>query len=563
MCGTGRWVDWTQFAPRAHYTNSDTLSSYFGTMMWFGQIDLRIDQPSEDPANPGLRELGVAAVLTLSLAEAGLMDEWLELDGMPTPFMGTADSLTPPQLLEILHAAGITKLADLYAPEVLPALLAKIQTGHAGVQQITGHPIKAPINERKLVLPRFFTFFGQHFTPESWALSRTVFDRIWRENTGASGPPMVRVLRRLPSALDINFAVMGNDTPAGLLSSRMTTTTGGVQYRDGLDYSRELVALRQVFDAQPPASWEGTLYLHNLAALRTLSAPLPGSVPEALRTEAWKWKTVHTQMAGWTELRHDNLLYAKQSYTPPVMCEYPAGYVEPRPAFFAAMKRLMDFARTTVASLPVTGTWTGRPMPNQTPAHITVDRAIRKSQWLAQFDSMSSSLAGLQALAEAEVNRVPFTPEQTSFVRSMVQAENDYSDSSVGRTYSGWYPRMHLKSVFAGNNDPHPSEMWDPLVADIYTDAPDPVLTGDPGAVLYNATGSAALMLVVIDVNGRKCVHGGPVFTYYEFNRPFGEARLNDQAWRAMVRAKQQPAHPEWTIPFLVPGPLTIPEYTK
>ena len=27
-------------------------------------------------------------------------------------------------------------------------------------------------------------------------------------------------------------------------------------------------------------------------------------------------------------------------------------------------------------------------------------------------------------------------------------------------------------------------------------------------------------MLVAIDVNGQRCLHGGPVFTYYEFTRP-------------------------------------------
>ena len=118
---------------------------------------------------------------------------------------------------------------------------------------------------------------------------------------------------------------------------------------------------------------------------------------------------------------------------------------------------------------------------------------------------------------------------------------------------------MYLKSAFAGNLDPHPSEMWDPLIADIHTDAPDAVFTGDPGAVLYNATGNAALMLVAIDVNGQRCLHGGPVFTYYEFTGPYGAARLTDQVWKNRVRQKQQPAHPEWTSSFLVPGPITVP----
>ncbi|MCB9248138.1 MAG: DUF3160 domain-containing protein [Ignavibacteriales bacterium] len=43
---------------------------------------------------------------------------------------------------------------------------------------------------------------------------------------------------------------------------------------------------------------------------------------------------MNSQLASWTELRHDNLLYAKQSYTGGVTCSYPFSYVEPIPAIF-------------------------------------------------------------------------------------------------------------------------------------------------------------------------------------------------------------------------------------
>ncbi|MES2920557.1 MAG: DUF3160 domain-containing protein [Verrucomicrobiota bacterium] len=558
MFGSVRTVDWTQFGPRSHYTNSETLKSYFRTMKWLSTIDFRIDKTADDLS---LRQLGAAVVLTLTLRDAGLMDEWEEIDRIITPFVGRADSMTPPQLLEILESENLGSLSAFTSAAVLPNLLAHIQTGQAGVQDILAHPIPAPLGEAKLVLPRSFTFFSQRFTPESWAMGRMVFDKIWRENANPEGPPMVRVLRRLPSALDINFAVMGNNTPAGLLAQRMTSSSG-VLYRDGHDFSRELVSIREIMDSQPPSAWGGTLYLHQLAALRSLSEPMPATVPEALRTEAWKWKTVQTQLAGWTELRHDFLLYAKQSYTPPVLCFYPAGYVEPRPAFYAAMKQLVDFASATLVPLPMSGTFPGRPVPPEYPGTPTpVDLAIRKSQWLAQFTDMSSTLQSLTEIAQSEVNQVPFTTTQTTFIQSLVHSV--FAPYGVNqRSYSGWYPKMYLQSVFAGTMDRHPSEMWDPLVTDVHTDSPDGVLTNDPGAVLYNATGNAALMLVAIDVNGQRCLHGGPAFTYYEFTGPYGAARLTDQDWKTQVKAKAQPAHPEWTASWLTPGPITVPAST-
>lgn len=558
LFGDVRAVDWSQFGIRSHYANSDTLKAYFRAMMWLNLIDLRIDERTQGGS---LAQLRAAVILTLAIQSAGMMDEWKEIDDVITAFTGRHDSMTPPQLLEILKSLNLNTAAAFTSDQILENLLVRIQTGQTGVQNISAHPIAAPLGESKRVLPRSFTFFGQRFTPESWAMGRMVFDKIWRENADPSGPPMVRVRRRLPSALDINFAVLGNDTPGNLLAQRMANGAG-VAFRDGYDFSRELVSIREIMDSQTPDAWSGSVYLHQLAALRTLSAPLPDTVPQAMRTEAWKWKTVQTQLAGWTELRHDNLLYAKQSYTPPVLCFYPAGYVEPRPEFYHQMKRLVDFAFTSLAYLPVTGTYPGRPLPpGRSGSPVPVDIELRKEQWLTHLTQFAASLQTLTSIAQSEIDQVPFTTTQAAFLQSIVQSfSNPYSAS--GRTYSGWYPKMYLPSVFSGTLDPHPSEMWDPLVVDVHTDGPD-VVSGDPGAVLYNATGNAALMLIAIDVNGQICLHGGPSFTYYEFTRPYGETRLNDQAWKTRVRLKTQPPHPEWTESWLTPGPINIPGWAN
>jgi hypothetical protein len=72
-----------------------------------------------------------------------------------------------------------------------------------------------------------------------------------------------------------------------------------------------------------------------LAALRELSPPTTDSrFPESMRTRAWAMKGVNTQMAFWTPLRHDTILYFKQSYTETYLCSYPYGFVEPIPAFW-------------------------------------------------------------------------------------------------------------------------------------------------------------------------------------------------------------------------------------
>jgi hypothetical protein len=78
--------------------------------------------------------------------------------------------------------------------------------------------------------------------------------------------------------------------------------------------------------------------------------------PEVMRTRAWAMKTLNAQLAFWTELRHDTLLYVQQSYTVPITCGYRAGFVEPRPEFWQRMGTLANLASTAVAALPLSGT---------------------------------------------------------------------------------------------------------------------------------------------------------------------------------------------------------------
>src|SRR6185503_13401423 len=63
-----------------------------------------------------------------------------------------------------------------------------------------------------------------------------------------------------------------------------------------------------------------------------------------MKTDAWGRRLLSTQLASWAELRHDNVLYAKQSFTAAETCEYPTGYVDPYPAFWTAMERVAHAA---------------------------------------------------------------------------------------------------------------------------------------------------------------------------------------------------------------------------
>jgi hypothetical protein len=111
-------------------------------------------------------------------------------------------------------------------------------------------------------------------------------------------------------------------------------------------------------DEQTSAAWESTIYMSWLACLRELSTPTTdGKCPEAMRTRTWAMKTLNAQLASWTQLRHDTILYAKQSYTGVGQCVYPAGFVEPRVAFWQHLRATVSRAADLLTSLPYTGTY--------------------------------------------------------------------------------------------------------------------------------------------------------------------------------------------------------------
>src|SRR5262249_36982763 len=72
LFGQPRAVDFSQFKPRGHYTDSERLMRYFQCVMWLGRVDLRVAggpfQDAGDACGGELhrappRELGTAIVL--------------------------------------------------------------------------------------------------------------------------------------------------------------------------------------------------------------------------------------------------------------------------------------------------------------------------------------------------------------------------------------------------------------------------------------------------------------------------------------------------------------------
>jgi hypothetical protein len=563
LYGESRTVDFSQFTVRGHYVNSVPLQRYFRAMMWCALADFRYAGFSTGVPAPGqtntLRELSGCVALNFLAQGSGQFTNWLQLNRTLEMFVGTTDSLNLAQLNDLLFAAGISSPANLPDQASLTNLQARLMSGDLGMQQVTSGYYWSPLGPGQVKLPRSFAFMGQRFVPDTWALGKCTFDDILWDDPNANGVLFGKVLRRVPSALDVAFTTLGNSQIVPELAARIANTNGH-PWRDGMFYQHNLAAARNTIDLQPASAWTNSIYLRWLACLRELSTPTTGpEFPQAMRTRPWAMKTLNTQLASWTELRHNAILYAEQSYTPMLICSYPAGYVEPRPAFYQRMREMALATKEVLATLSTNGVFTYEHYTNDLPFYVTVSGATLHANRLATMDSFAQTADTLRSIAEKELSRTPLSSGEVYFLQTLVEF-----NCAGERTYSGWYPSLFYEpgkeylppdaqfNFPSGENQG--SDFWDPLVTDVHTDPADPIV-GDPGSILHEGVGNVQLLMIAVDCGpGDLAVYAGPVLSHYEFELG-PTTRMTDAQWKNLVTTDGLPLAPEWTHSYLVPKP--------
>ncbi|MEZ5329721.1 MAG: DUF3160 domain-containing protein [Verrucomicrobiales bacterium] len=215
-----------------------------------------------------------------------------------------------------------------------------------------------------------------------------------------------------------------------------------------------------------------------------------------------------------------------------------------RPALRSRSRRheIVRGAGDTWCSRAVTGADSVRPL-RRTGNIQFADPAGVSTHRTDHFRTVAEKLGDV---ALTQLDRKPISEEQHSFIRSLVEAEEDVY---LGiRLYSGWYPNLYYQNAFPGVAE-HPSAVWDPLVTDVHTDAPDDC-HGDDGGILHEAVGNVNFLLMAANHGDAQCVIGGPVFSHYEFILPIERGRMTDAEW------KSNPSAPvsDFVKEFLVPA---------
>jgi len=500
LFGVQRDEDFSQFVPRGHYTEPP-LSDYFRAMMWLGRVDFRLIETLPD-GTVTFRRAQYEAMLALNdLLDAGAIERWRSIDGVVRAFVGESDSMTVPEVGSLIADLGGLEAARAASDE---SVVSAIDAGGYGEQQIASHLMVNIGVVKTLPLNRSFLLFGQRYVADSHVFSEAVFDRISE--------------RMMPSPLDAAFAALGNNQALRL----------NADVRTFGELPGALGSMRRLIDDHDASFWDANLYNLWSSALRSLSPAPDSSDPAALGlpavagTEAWGRRLLNAQLGSWAQLRHDTLLYAKQSYTGIPGCEFPDAYVEPNPQFFQAIESYAERGGELVTLLP--------------------EAAFLRDALDRYFGSLASTARMLGEMAEQQGTGTPFSEAQLAFINDAVRIEQQSAGCTTIEVPDGWYAGLFYR--------PEASIEEDLTIADVHTQPADEVGT-IVGKVLHVGTGYPRLLTMTVDTCVGPRAYTGMSYAYHELVTEDFD-RLTDERWRERISAGGTQEVP-WAQSFIAP----------
>ena len=457
--------DYSQYAPRGHYTRTEERQRYFRTMMWYGRINFRL----RDARETQMALLIMRLMENTSVDGAAARDIWAQVYE-PTSFLvGNADDLGVEEYLALAGEVygGLPSLQQLADEELLAQFMEE------------GKALPAPqINSMWVYIwededeaTRGFRFMGQRFVLDAYIFEQL----IWR-SVGILGEE-----RWLPKGLDV-FAAFGSEEAYRLLEEM-----GETGYEN---YDTQLERISAEIAELDDDTWQQNVYWGWLDVLREVTAVKDEAYPEIMRTAAWARKDLHSALGSWTELKHDTILYAKQVVAemgngepPPPP---PLHRIEPQPVAFA---KLLALAQLTHEGL--------------------AERELLTTNVEEILDSLAEELAFFEDIATRELRGEEITADENDRIKFV----------------GGWLEWMTMSAADPAEEDEYGafySNEKAAIVADVATDPNGLVLEEATGYV-------DEILVVTPTWEGDWQISLGGVYSYYEFVWPMDDRLTDEK----------------------------------
>ncbi len=469
-----------QFTVRGHYSTSEDMGRYFRLMMWYGTMFYPVSEG--DGLNTLKTLLTTYALMDLPKEDGS--DLWESIYSPTAFFVGSSDDLTPYDVWNeiIKQYKDITpdKLNDPEKYSLVAKNLEDLYKARIVNENITEDDVKSYTGTQ-------FRFMGQRYIPDSEIMQRL------------SKP----ILRPVPSGLDV-AAVLGADNAEKYVEQYLKPAETWPAYPE------EYAKVKQQFSELDSETWQSNMYYGWLWAIDTQFDRPAAGMPSFMQNEAWYDKQLATGLGSWSELRHDTILYAKQSGAEKGggWEDRLQGYVEPNIELYSRLKFLTEYS---LKNLELRGyvddSYTGI-------AHsgtIIIDV-------LDTLINISQKELKNEALSEEDLRFIEF------YGGTLESLSVSISTDGVG---GRWYE-------ITQETDRNMA-----LCADVHTTS---------FGSLIEAVGTASEIYVVIPAEGKLYLTRGAVFDYYEF---FSENKLTDEEWQTMLKSGAQPERPQWTKSFI------------
>jgi len=514
-----RKIDFSQFTPRGHYNKEiytrdgiRTLEDYFKAMMWLGRIDFLMTAPPGNPweldwTEDELRRMQMGALLTNELLfSCGKVENLTKHEEIISFMVGPDDNLTPAEL-QGLSNQFLSGAEDLFDGDSYLRFMEGLNASDDFGQKIMSNFFYVdPHSADPGKLPVSYKLLGQKFLVDSYVFSEVVYDRIIFEGK--------KIWRPLPDPLDA-LAALGNEDALALLAGEL----------DEYKYAGKMASLKYLIEAYDDKFWQQSLYNSWLGAIRSLNPPESSNgLPYFMQTVAWHQEKLNTQLTSWAQLRHDNLLYGKQSYTGGTGCSYPYTYVEPYAELYGNLKSFATLAADFFNEV------------------LSGEMVESKDRIVNYYSRYGEIMEKLELISIKELEGTKLNEEELTFLKTMI------SEIMVsGPSITGWYNSLFF--------DVQKGLSTDFTVADVHTQPTD-IGGAVVGNVLHVGNGNINMGVFLADSPcnpGQYMAFAGPVSSFHqEVTSNF--KRLTDQEWeeKFWTRAGSTPERPDWVSAYLL-----------
>ncbi|WDV46104.1 DUF3160 domain-containing protein [Clostridiaceae bacterium M8S5] len=486
-------LDYSQYKPRGHYTRTDELKRYFKVMMWYGQAPFPLYVMKNDETVKSKDQTVQALLMTYSMFLVNYKTDdiklWENIYDITNFYVGSSDDLNIYQYKDILIKV-FGKNPDINDFEDDN----KLNEVYEEAKKLPEPKIKNKFVGYTIPVGKQFRFMGQRYTPDAEVLQR-----------------LCEPLKRpIPSAIDV-MGVLGSKRALDIQTNINKVPDYWERYAESFN------KLKDEFEELEESKWQSNMYYGWLWTLKGLLKEFNEGYPSFMTNVAWQDKSLITSMSSWAELKHDTVLYGKQSGAecggfdePPTT----SGYVEP---------------------------------------NIDV---YNKLLWLTKYSK--ENLKHRNILSESTKENIGYFEDLLKFlIKCSVKELNNENLTEIEneriRTYGGWLESLTLTFIEDGLS--HWYEITSDAdknmacIADIHT---------SKELYLEAGVGPAYEIYVVVPVGDKLQLNRGAVFNYNEFISP---KRLTDEEWQQMIKDDKVPEQEilKWIDSFFVNQPIKNP----